>query len=65
MVALRFQTPVLLDSVSGGHVNMLGTPDGQSVHSWLFMMRFWYVLILLFHVHMACASRFLETILDL
>ena len=29
MAALRFQTPLLLESVSGGHVNMFGTPDGS------------------------------------
>ena len=28
MAALRFQSPLLLESVSGGHVNMLGNPDG-------------------------------------
>ena len=29
MAAPRFQTPLLLESVSGGQVNMLGTPDGS------------------------------------
>jgi hypothetical protein len=30
MAALRFQTPLLIESVSGGHVNKLGTPDGST-----------------------------------
>ena len=59
MAALRFQIPLLLESVSGGHVNMLGTPDG-SKHALVGCSRcvIWCALILLFHVHMASSAMF-------